>query len=193
MRRGLRFVPPALLLTAVAEIVVFVLLARGVGLGVAVSLTLAVSLLGVVLLRREGIRAWRGFRAAMADGRPPGDQVTDGLLGLSAGVLLAAPGLVTGVAGLLLVLPPVRSLARRGVRTLTERRISSAAAGDLFGPRRVRVYRGEPADGGGPPSPGPAGTVPPHAGGTRPSGGASTSPAGGSPAIEGEIVEPRRG
>lgn len=175
----LRFLPAALLATAAVEVVVFVLLARWLGFGVTVLLTTVVSLLGLVLLRREGVRAWRGFQAAVADGRPPGDQLTDGLLGLCAGVLLAAPGLVTGLAGALLVLPPVRAVARRGVRAAAERRISTAAAGDLFGPRRVRVYPGQPSGSSGA---GPA--------------GASThddSASADAPTIEGEIVEPWRG
>lgn len=176
MRRGLRFVPLALLLTTAVEITVFVLLARWIGVAATVLLTFGVSLLGLVLLRREGIRAWRGFRDAVAAGRPPGDQVTDGLLGLLAGLLLAAPGLVTGAVGLLLVLPPVRSLVGRGVRAFTERRISGAAAGDLFGPRRVRVHRGQPASQAEPAEP-----------------PATPGNAENVAAIEGEIIEPRRG
>lgn len=181
MRRGLRFVPPVLVLTAAVEIVVFVLVARRIGFGGAVLLTMAMSVLGVALLRREGVRAWRGFQAEVSAGQPPGERVTDGLLGLLAGLLLAVPGVVTGVAGLLLVVPPVRSVARRLVRSVAERRISSAAAGDLFGPRRVRAWRGgASADAAGPPPSGP-----PPAGPVAPSGGPA--------AIEGEIVEPRHG
>jgi UPF0716 protein FxsA len=172
MRRGLRLVPVALLLTAIVEIVVFVLLGRGIGFGWTILLVLAASLLGVLLLRREGMRAWRGFRSEAEAGRPPGQQVTDGLVGLGGALLLAIPGLVSGAVGLLLVLPPVRRLARRRVQIATERRVSSMVAGDLFGPRRVRVRRGQPTE--APPT-GP----PPPAGATP------------STAIEGEIVEPR--
>ena len=172
MRRGMRYVPPALLLLAALELTVFVLVGRGVGFGVALLLVFAVSVLGLALLRREGMRAWRGFRAAAASGRPPGQQVTDGLVGLAGALLLALPGLVTGAVGLLLLVPPVRRLARVGAQRATERRVSSMVAGDLFGPRRVRVYRGAP-------QPPPA--TPQH------------QPAGEpGPAIEGEIVEPRR-
>ncbi|MET8067665.1 FxsA family protein, partial [Micromonospora sp. NPDC005313] len=64
MRRGLKFVPPALLLLALLEVTVFVLVGRAVGFGAAVLLVFGASLLGLVLLRREGMRAWRGFRAA---------------------------------------------------------------------------------------------------------------------------------
>ncbi|MER7993036.1 FxsA family protein [Micromonospora chalcea] len=178
MRRGLKYVPPALLLLALLELTVFVLVGRAVGFGAAVLLVFGASLLGLVLLRREGMRAWRGFRAAAQAGRPPGPEVTDGLVGLLGALLLAMPGLVSGVVGLLLLLPPMRRLAGGGVRRATERRVSSMVAGDLFGPRRVRVYRGAPRPTQQPapsPSPGPAPTPQPV-----------TDPG---KAIEGEIVD----
>ncbi|MEU8300448.1 FxsA family protein [Micromonospora sp. NPDC048909] len=144
MRRGLRFVPLGLLVAVVLELAVFVLVGRAVGFGLAVLLVFAASLLGLVLLRREGMRAWRGFQAAAQAGQPPGRQVTDGLVGLLGALLLAVPGLVSGAVGLLLLVPPVRRLARGGAQRAAERRVSSMVAGDLFGPRRVRVRRGEP-------------------------------------------------
>ncbi|MGK5677433.1 FxsA family protein, partial [Micromonospora sp. URMC 106] len=133
----------------------------------------AVSLLGLVLLRREGMRAWRGFRASAEAGQPPGRQVTDGLVGLVGALLLAAPGLVSALVGLLLLVPPVRRLARGGVQRAAERRVSSMLAGDLFGPRRVRVRRGAPQ-----PAPRPTPAPPTVIDAGR--------------AIEGEIVEPGR-
>ncbi|GIF78239.1 hypothetical protein Asi02nite_77570 [Asanoa siamensis] len=212
-RRGLiRWLPLAILLTAAVEIAVFILVAHLIGFGFTVLIVLAASAAGVLLLRREGMRAWRGFRASAEAGRPPGDQVTDGLVGLGAGVLLAIPGLVTAALGILLALPPGRQIARLVVRRATERRISSAAAGDLFGPRRVRVRRGAPrppdaGDGGGsarppagPTGPGPAPSDPTGTGPTV-SGPAETGPRihattppqdkdhGPAPVIEGEVVE----
>jgi UPF0716 protein FxsA len=171
MRRGLRLVPLALLFAVAVEIVVFVLIGQAIGFGWAVLLVLAASILGLLLVRREGMRAWRGFRAAAQSGSPPGRQVVDGLVGLGAALLLAVPGLVSGAIGLLLVVPPVRRLAGRGVQAATERRVSAMVAGDLFGPRRVRVRRGQPQP-------------------TEPSADQAPPPAPG-PAIEGEIIEQR--
>ncbi|HEU4349961.1 MAG TPA: FxsA family protein [Actinoplanes sp.] len=144
MRRGLAFLPIGLLLLAVAEFAVFIAVAHAIGTGWSVLLVAATSVLGMVLLRREGIRGWRGFRAAAEAGRPPGEQVSNSLVGLGGALLLAVPGLISAVLGLLLLLPPMRGLARWGVRRATERQVSSAVAGDLFGPRRVRVRRGAP-------------------------------------------------
>ncbi|MFG3702438.1 FxsA family protein [Micromonospora sp. NPDC047620] len=173
MRRGLRYVPLGLLLAVLLELAVFVVVGRAIGFGSALLAVFAVSLLGLVLLRREGMRAWRGFRAAAEAGQPPGRQVTDGLVGLVGALLLAIPGLVSGLVGLLLLVPPVRRLARGGVQRAAERRVSSMVAGDLFGPRRVRVRRGAPQ-----PAPRPTAEPPTVVDGGR--------------AIEGEIVEPGR-
>jgi UPF0716 protein FxsA len=143
-RRGLASLPIGLLLLAVAEIAVFVAVVHAIGPGWSVLLLAATSILGLILVRREGIRGWRAFRAAAEAGRPPGEQVSNSLVGLLGAVLLAVPGLISAVIGLLLILPPFRGLARRGVQRATERQVPSAVAGDLFGPRRVRVRRGPP-------------------------------------------------
>ncbi|MEU2663419.1 FxsA family protein [Micromonospora sp. NPDC007220] len=175
MRRGLRFVPLALLAATLLELVVFVVVGRAIGFGSALLVVFAVSLLGLVLLRREGMRAWRGFKASAQAGQPPGRQVTDGLVGLLGALLLAMPGLLSGLVGVSLLVPPVRRLARNGVQRAAERRVSSMVAGDLFGPRRVRVRRGAPQQ--QPPQPQPA---------------AEPTVVDGGRAIEGEIVEPGR-
>ena len=161
MRRGLALLPLGLLLLAVAEILVFVAVVHAIGAGWALLIIAASSVAGLALLRREGIRGWRAFRAAAEAGRPPGPQVSNSLVGLGGALLLAVPGFVSAVAGLLLVLPPGRLLARRGVEHATERRVSSVVAGDLFGPRHVRVRQSAPVDEPATPpaSAGPAGQI----------------------------------
>jgi len=128
-----------LLVLAVLEIALLVLAVKWLGLALTVLLVLLTALLGGWRLRREGTRGWRALRAAAEAGRPVGPQVSDGLVGLLSALLLVVPGFLTDVAGLLLLVPLVRRVARHGVRRLTERRVSSAAAGDLFGPRQVKV------------------------------------------------------
>ena len=153
MRRGLALLPLGLLLLAVAEILVFVAVVHALGAGWALLIIAASSVAGLALLRREGIRGWRAFRAAAEAGRPPGPQVSNSLVGLAGALLLAVPGFISAAAGLLLVVPPGRTLARRGVERATERRVSSAVAGDLFGPRHVRVRQSAPVDEPTPPPP----------------------------------------
>jgi UPF0716 protein FxsA len=59
-------------------------------------------------------------------------------------LLLALPGFLTSLAGLILLLPPGRVVARRAIENFAGRRLGAAAVGDLFGPRRVKVRRGSP-------------------------------------------------
>lgn len=136
----------AAVVMAVVEIAVLVAVVKLVGLPWALAALLALSVLGGWLVPRQGIRAWRRFRAAAEAGQPPGRQVTDGLVGLIGALLLAVPGFVSALAGAALLVPPLRRYARSRIERSVERRISSAAAGNLFGPRRVRAQRG-PAPG----------------------------------------------
>ncbi len=158
---------------AIAEIVVFILVAKAIGLAWAILIALVTSAAGLWLLRREGIRGWRRFRSAVNEGRPPGREGVDGFVGLLGALLLLTPGFISDVVGLLLLAPPVRAAARAGVRRATESRISPSVAGQVFGPRFVRAKRGRTA------------TVPPVSPEPPPQQQSSGPP----PAIEGEIVE----
>jgi UPF0716 protein FxsA len=143
-RRGFALLPLALAALAVAEVAVFLAVAHWIGAGWALLLLAVFTLTGMALLRREGIRGWRAFRAAADEGRPPGPEVTNSLVGLGGALLFAVPGFLTSIAGVLLLVPPFRGLARRGVEGFAARRIDPAVAGDLFGPRKVKVRRGDP-------------------------------------------------
>lgn len=146
--RRLRWLPLAVLAFAAAEFAVFVWVGRLIGFGPALLALLALSVLGLVLVRREGLRAWRRLRAGQGTG-PVGDDVLDGVVGLLAALLLAIPGFVGAVAGLALLAVPLRGAARAGLRRYTERRVPSGVAGNLFGPRQAKVRRADghpPAD-----------------------------------------------
>jgi UPF0716 protein FxsA len=143
-RRRLGLAGLALLIIGAVEIALFILVAHWIGIGATILLAVATSLVGGMLLRREGIKAWRSLRAAELAGQPPGPQVSRGLLGLFGGLLLVIPGFLTDAIGLILLVPPLRAAAASGVQWAAERRLSSAAVGDLYGPRRVKVHPGQP-------------------------------------------------
>lgn len=140
-RRRLRFVPLIALLVGLAELAVFVAVSKWISVGWAIVAGLSFTVLGGVLLKREGVRSWRRFRDSARQGQPAGNQVLDGMVGLGAALLLFVPGFLTGLAGLALLIPPVRLFAAGRLRGATEKRVSSRTAGDLFGPRQVRVQR----------------------------------------------------
>jgi UPF0716 protein FxsA len=52
----------------------------------------------------------------------PGDAVVDGVLILVAGILLVTPGVLTDLVGVGLLIPPLRSLIKRGAMAWLRRR-----------------------------------------------------------------------
>ncbi|MGH3443022.1 MAG: FxsA family protein [Nitriliruptorales bacterium] len=119
----------AFMLVPIAEIAVIVRVGEALGSIQTIALLVADSVLGAILVRREGRLAWEKFRQALAAHRFPGDEVTQGALILVGGALLLTPGFLTDVAGLVVVLPPTRAL----ISILVRRR---------FLPRSVRQSRG---------------------------------------------------
>ncbi|MEX0868534.1 MAG: FxsA family protein [Nitriliruptoraceae bacterium] len=94
----------------IIELLLVIEVGSAIGAGWTVALLIADSVLGAWLLRREGARAWRQFRDALAAGRWPGDEVAHGALVLVGGTLLLTPGFLTDVVGFVLLLRGGRRL-----------------------------------------------------------------------------------
>jgi UPF0716 protein FxsA len=108
-------------------------------------LLVAMSASGVWVLRRQGASVWRRANAEMAAGRTPTGPLLDGVLVLLGGTLLVVPGFVTGVVGIVLLLPPVRALLRPLMLAWMTRRAARAARSGRL--RGVFVNTGVGADG----------------------------------------------
>jgi UPF0716 protein FxsA len=70
----------------------------------------------VLLVKMQGIAALRRVLEDVHAERVPGPALADGALRVAAGVLVAVPGFLSDVAGLLLLFAPVRAAVRRRVR-----------------------------------------------------------------------------
>ncbi|MEW2418356.1 FxsA family membrane protein [Streptomyces sp. NPDC046866] len=128
------------------------------GGALAVTALLAAGLvLGVIVIKRAGRRAFRSltdtFQQAQ-QGRPPagprpGPGSGNGMTML-AGLLLIVPGLLSDLVALLLLVPPVRAwIGRRTARTL-ERRMAAAQSGsfaDAFQQARIHYPDGKVVQG----------------------------------------------
>ncbi|MFJ8363352.1 FxsA family membrane protein [Streptomyces sp. NPDC093984] len=121
--------------------------------------------LGSVVIKRAGRRAFRNLNEALQRGGSPSRSGGNGLMVLG-GLLLMLPGLVSDAAGLLLLLPPVqKAVGRYAERTIdrTLRRSAYGSFGDAFQQARMHrpdgkvvqgeVIRDEPADTSGEPRP----------------------------------------
>lgn len=114
-------------MAAVLEISVMVWVAERIGASNTVLLLIVLSAVGAWIVKREGLSVLRRLRENVRDGRIPPNAVVDGAMILVAGVLLLPPGFVTGLLGLVLILPPVRRVVGRmaadAIRVRAARRI----------------------------------------------------------------------
>ena len=96
-----------------AEIAVFIKVGDIIGIGATVALVILTAIIGVALLKRQGLAAMDKARTSVDAGELPVESVIDGVCLLVAGAFLLTPGLITDTAGFLLLVPPLRhGLAR---------------------------------------------------------------------------------
>ncbi len=120
----------------IAELAVIIAVGREIGVGPTVLVLLADAILGSVLARTQGRAAWRRFSEALQAGRPPAREVLDGALVLFGGALLLTPGFITDIAGILLLLPPTRAVARRVLMKRLAHRMVASMTRPRPAPRR---------------------------------------------------------
>jgi UPF0716 protein FxsA len=127
------------LFIALPLVELYVILKVGDAIGAVWTILLlaADSVLGSLLLRAQGRSVWRRFNDALAEGKMPHREVIDGVLVIFGGAFLITPGFVTDFVGLLLLLPPTRTLIRRNVVRRLGRRVTVGVATRPAGrPRR---------------------------------------------------------
>ena len=129
----------------IAELYVIIQVGQLIGVWPTLALLLADALLGSMLLKHQGRGAWRRFNEALAAARFPGKEVADGVLIVIGGTLLLAPGFLTDIVGLLLLIPPTRAIARQLLKRFTIGRFT--VVGDARAAGAARSARRPAAEG----------------------------------------------
>ena len=103
-----------LLLTVLPLVELTLLLTMGQYTSVSFTLgfVIVTGILGAVLLRYQGLFAWRNVQQDLREGRMPTDSLLDGLMIIVAAVLLITPGVLTDLIGITLLIPPCRRFYR---------------------------------------------------------------------------------
>jgi UPF0716 protein FxsA len=117
------------------EIALFVLVGQAIGLWPTLALVVLAAVAGMLLVRVNGLQALMRMRASVEAGEDPVGPMAHGALVVLAGVLLILPGFFTDALGLLLLVPPLRTvlIARVGARV----RARAAMRSSPHGPRRA--------------------------------------------------------
>jgi UPF0716 protein FxsA len=114
------------------ELAVIIKIGAAIGVLDTVGLLVLSSIVGGWLMKREGLGVLRRMQAAVNAGRVPGKELADGALILLGGALMVAPGFVTDILGMLLLLPPVRAVVRAVVRRRIAARVLGPGRGDII-------------------------------------------------------------
>ncbi len=104
----------------VLEVVLLVRIGQAVGFLPTLAVVLGTGVVGAALARAEGFRIIVQAQRELAAGRIPGQALLDGISVLVAGAFLVAPGILTDLAGIALLLPPSRRWIQRRARAQFE-------------------------------------------------------------------------
>jgi UPF0716 protein FxsA len=133
------------LIYLVVELAVVVALVSTIGFGWTVLALLGTSVLGFVLAGSQVKRHIQRLRTGLTT---PQGAVTDSALVALGTVLVFVPGLVTTVAGLLLLTPPTRAIARPVLTAMAARRMPLITVAGAAAASRSRAQaRGDYIDG----------------------------------------------
>ena len=99
-----------------------------------VVLVIGTGVVGAGMARTQGAQILRLIQADLAQGQMPAPRVLDGLMILTAGLLLITPGIITDTIGFLLLVPLVRNEIRVWMRRKLERKLRDGSVQIRFGP-----------------------------------------------------------
>ncbi|WP_328316387.1 FxsA family membrane protein [Streptomyces sp. NBC_00388] len=148
--RARTFVPLGVAVWVILEIWLLILVGDAAGGLTVLFLLVGGLVLGAAVVKRAGRRAFRNLTETVqrqqqgaAGARPAHERESggNGFLMLS-GLLIMVPGLLTDVAGLFLLIPPLRSALSRYTERTLERRLGRAAPGTVGGAfQQARMHR----------------------------------------------------
>lgn len=106
----------------ILEFTLLIEIGRVLGTLPTLILILGTGVVGAYFARLEGLRILYSIRSEFAQGHMPTEKLLDGLIVLIAGVVLITPGLLTDIAGLMLLIPltryPIKSFLKRRAQSL---------------------------------------------------------------------------
>ncbi len=78
-----------------------------------IMLIISTGVVGALLAQSQGLIVIRKIQEEISSGRPPATELLDGFFVLIGGTLLITPGLVTDIAGFILLFPGSRNLIKK--------------------------------------------------------------------------------
>ncbi|MFK5914681.1 MAG: FxsA family protein [Woeseiaceae bacterium] len=101
-----------LIFLAIPAIEIYLLIQVGgiVGAGWTIIFVIATAVIGVSLLRQQGLSTWTRLNKSLAEGQLPPSILVEGILLLLSGAFLITPGFFTDTVGFFFLIPAVRKM-----------------------------------------------------------------------------------
>jgi len=129
----MRFLFLCFLAVPIVEMLILLKVGSFIGAFYTVALVLMTAVIGVSLLKRQGLSAFVRANQKMQVGQMPVVEMGEGLMLAVAGALLLTPGFVTDGVGFLLLTPGVRSyLAAKWLDSMMRKAQVNGAAGPFY-------------------------------------------------------------
>jgi UPF0716 protein FxsA len=132
-----RIVALGILAMPLIEIALFVVVGRALGVWLTLGLVLLSTVSGGLILRWLGLAMVGQIRSTVSARKLPGQRAADAMMIGVAALLLIVPGFFTSTIGLVLLLPPVRSLIYGWFSARVE--VVDLSAGEYSAVRRERL------------------------------------------------------
>ncbi len=116
------------------ELVILIQIGTRIGAFSTVLVVIATAIIGASLARIQGINTLKRIRLSLSEGRIPADELLDAFLIFLAGLLLVAPGFLTDLSGILLLIPWGRNRIKQWMRRKMQQWINRGG-----GPTNFRV------------------------------------------------------
>lgn len=104
------------IITPILEMAILIELGKRIGTLQTIGIIVITGVVGAWLAKSQGLRIYGKLRGSLYNGELPHNHLIEGLLILIGGALLITPGILTDVAGFILVLPWTRKLVRERLK-----------------------------------------------------------------------------
>ena len=104
----MKFFLPTFIVLPILEIIVLIEIGSLIGSLFTISLILFTALLGIFLLRKQGLKTLKKAKIKMQESEIPTEEIFTGLFLAIGGILLLIPGFITDVLGLVCLVPKTR-------------------------------------------------------------------------------------
>lgn len=96
----------------IVELAVLIKLAQTINWVNTILIVIITGLLGALIAKHQGLSVLQKIQSELSQGNLPTDNIIDGFLVFIGGVFLIAPGLITDIIGLFIIIPYTRHIIR---------------------------------------------------------------------------------